>query len=140
MRMKSMHEAEWHDVCGNCAFFDGTQTHTHCCEIHIHSKLKHGSCNNFLYDKDHYGKDYGVDVLTEDQIKAMTVGYPDETTVSLAGKQLSYSDADFSMTLGKDGSISLWAGALGIRLADGTVNVLRRLIEEATARKGGVKE
>ena len=54
--MKTGHESEWPDVCGNCAFYDGTQTETHCCEVHLHTRLKTGgSCHSFAYDHSHYG-------------------------------------------------------------------------------------
>lgn len=136
MRMKPGHEAEWYDVCGNCAFFDGTQTHNHCCDIHIHTKLKNGSCSGFIYDRFHYGKDYGIDVLTENQIKLMTVGYPTETLVPLEGEQLSYTETDFSVIVDKKGAVSLWTEAgYGIKLSEESVRVLKRVIGEAIVRK-----
>lgn len=135
MRMKPGHEGEWHDVCGNCAFFDGTQTYNDCCEVHLCAKLKNWSCNSFIYDRFHYGKDYGVDTLTENQIKMITTSYPSETLVPLEGEQLSYSETDFSVIIDKNGKISLWTEAgYGIKLNDETVRILKRVIGEAIVR------
>ena len=138
MRMKEGHESEWLNVCGNCAFYDGTQTITHCCEVHLHTRLKTGgSCYSFVYDHSHYGKDCGVDTLTEDQIKQITVDYSNEPLIPLEGEQTSHSETDFSLKMDEKGTLSLWTEAgYGVKLNDDVAMTLIRVCRESMRRKG----
>lgn len=138
MKMKAGHESEWLDVCGNCAFYDGTQTTTHCCEVHLHTRLKTGgSCHSFIYDHSHYGKDYGIETLTENQIKQITVGYSNGPQIPLEGEQMSYSETDFSLMMEEDGTLSLWTeDGHGVKLNDDVAMILMRVCKESMKRKG----
>lgn len=87
MRMKEKYKDRWHDVCVNCAFADFTQTHSHCCERHINSKLVNlGDCNDFIYERTDYCTRYGEERLSENDIRRMTEdNEPKETTVLISG-------------------------------------------------------
>ena len=135
MRMKPVCESDWHEVCGNCKFFDGTQTHTHCCDLHIHSKLMGGPCFDFLYDCDHYGAEYGCDKLSEDYIKSITIGYTSSPEIRLDGEDLGYN-AVFDAYLDDAGNVSIWSEhEYGVRLDKKSMRLLIAILEEGLRRK-----
>lgn len=135
MKMKPGRESDWHEVCGNCKFFDGTKTHTECCEVHIRSKLMTGTCVDFLYDRDHNGAEYGCDKLSKDYIKSITIGYTNSPEIHLDGEDLGYN-AIFDACLNDAGDVSIWSeNEYGICLDERSMRLLKAILEEGLRRK-----
>ena len=132
MRMRSEYQGDWHDVCGNCQFFDGTQDHP--CQLNAHARLNGEDCPYFLYDTKHNGSKYGCDVLTEDRIKAMTYGFSKDISVGMSGDDLGFH-CFFDVTLSEGGSVSIWADSeYGIKLDKNTMLVLKKMLDEGLRR------
>lgn len=135
MRMRPGNESDWHEVCGNCQFFDGSKEHVNCCELYGKSRLSNGSCFNFLYDVDHRGTEYGCDRLSEDYIRGITAGYSDSPDLCLHGESLGYG-SDFEVSLNSIGDVELYAsGEYGVRLDMKSMKVLKAILEEGLRRK-----
>ena len=124
---------KWHDVCGNCKFYDYTQTVHHCCRIHIHSRLYHENyeCGQFIYHEEE--EQPFADKMTMDEIKEIADYEESIIEGSLIGE--TGIPNDLRVSLGKDGIITIGTNEYKLRLHVDSMFFLRELINEGFKRQ-----